>query len=557
MKYIMSLLMFLSIHGTAQYNFYYGNIHSHTDFSDGNRDSVISGITTPGGSFAYAKQSYHIDFWGISEHNHYTAKNNPGMLLARYAEGLYQADTSNSNGHFVAMYGMEFGTISTGGHVVTYGVPNLIGWDTVAGNPNYDIYCAKGDYVSYWNIVNSFPNAFCTLAHPETGDFNNLLLSPTFNPTADSVLIGTAIRSGSAFSTTDDYSDPPATSYELQYRRALAKGYHIGPAIDHDNHYTNFGRTLPGRTVVLAQQLHRDSILAAYKARRFYASDDWNTEVLFTINGSIMGSNIEIAGDPTIEIHVNDIDILDTTSKIQIYYGIPGSGIQPTVLSTTFYSNNFSFTHSIPLNSEYYYYAKITQTDGDILWTAPIWVKKTSFPLPIFEPYLKAELIQNNVQLSWILDGFFDFELQHSIDGISFHSINYGKSELGQNEYQFIDQNAPAGIQYYRLQLKNIEGEIFYSKVLSVLVPSKDSHFVLYPNPVRDILKINYYSFNSTKAILKIYNANGIQMQQNEIEIQQHENILQVNTSCLSGGLYYLVLQKENERLIDTKFIKL
>jgi hypothetical protein len=388
-------LLFLPWMTNAQYNFYYGNIHSHTEYSDGNKDSLSSGVSTPAGSYAYAKGSYHTDFWGISEHNHYNANNNPGMLLSRYADGLSQADNANDNGTFVCLYGMEFGTISQGGHVVTYGSPGLIGWEDIAGSANYDIYCGLNDFTTYWNILNTAPNCFSTLAHPNSGDYNNLLNGAPYSAAADSNIVGTAIRSGSAFSTTVDYSDPPASLYETEYKKCLARGYHVGPTIDHDNHYTTFGRTVQGRTVVLASVLYRDSIIAAYKQRRFYASDDWNTKVHYTLNGQHMGSINTTKTNSSISIAVEDVDMTDHVNNIEIYYGIPGSGIYPSILISNSNSDTINYTHNTIAGETYYYYAKITQQDGDIIWTSPIWINRIATPVSVEEVFTSNNTSNN------------------------------------------------------------------------------------------------------------------------------------------------------------------
>lgn len=476
MRFLLFLLL-LPVCGMAQYNFYYGNIHSHTDYSDGNKDSATSGISIPFESFNYAKSSYHVDFWGISEHNHFSATNNPGMLLPRYADGLYQADIANEDGTFVCMYGMEFGTISQGGHVVTYGVPGLVGWEDVNGSPNYDLYCALNDFTTYWNIVKAFPKAFNTLAHPESGDYNDLLDGAPFSPAADSTLVGTAIRSGSAFSTTNDYSDAPATEYESKYKKCLARGYHVGPTIDHDNHYTTFGRTLPGRTVVLAKKLFRDSIIAAYQARRFYASDDWNTEVHYTLNGHQMGSVVTVNTDPVVDIVVNDIDPGDNVNLIELYYGVPGSGIYATPLVSVSNTHTLSYTHNTLAGDQYYYYAKITQSDGDIIWTSPIWITRLATPTNISEA--------------------------------------------------ITDQ------------------------------PSRSSFMhTLYPNPARDMLHLRYQTHENRRGDIKIYDALGRQVYKENVELNGGEHVLDHDISCYAPGSYYYVLQVENQRLIDTKFVK-
>ena len=54
-------------------NYYFGNLHAHSSYSDGNKDSATSLMTKPLQNFNYAKNSQHIDFYGISEHNHLNA----------------------------------------------------------------------------------------------------------------------------------------------------------------------------------------------------------------------------------------------------------------------------------------------------------------------------------------------------------------------------------------------------------------------------------------------------------------------------------------------------
>ncbi len=80
MKPIFILFSFIINSVVAQtYNYYFGNLHSHTGFSDGNKDSLTSGVSQPAGAYNYAKLSQNFDFLGVSEHNHYSSNNNPGF----------------------------------------------------------------------------------------------------------------------------------------------------------------------------------------------------------------------------------------------------------------------------------------------------------------------------------------------------------------------------------------------------------------------------------------------------------------------------------------------
>ncbi len=550
----------------SQYNFYFGNLHSHSSYSDGNKDSVATGYYTPADNFRYAKSSYHIDFWGVSEHNHFSSTNNPGMRVADYAKGLYQADTSNVNGTFVSLFGFEWGVISGGGHLVTYGVPDLVGWESLTNPPgnNYNRFCAKNDYASFWPIVNAYPNGFCTLAHPSSGDYGDLLGSATaWNAAAEAAIVGTAIRSGNAFSQTSDYTDPPPTGYESSYLRALAKGYHLGPVMDHDNHYTTFGRTNQTRTVVLATVLHRDSILSAYKAGRFYASDDWNTKVTFTVNGNYMGSDFATGANSSIYVAVADEDAGDVVSNIQLYFGVPGSGTNATVL-TSAAAATLNFVHTTSLNNKFCYFAKITQADGNIIWTSPIWVFRNAVTLPVELTSFTGRYEQGSALLNWTaaieLNNDY-FTVERSTDGSNFAAIGSvpGRSQNSRvpADYAFTDNQPFKGLNFYRLKQVDKDGNFSYS---AIVVVDASLPFVqdlrVSPNPVSSVLTAGFTARQTEILVVRIYTAEGREVLADRYTCGSGYNRLQLPADRLPPGSYILVLSRPNARLAEARFIK-
>jgi len=369
LKLSIALLSSVTCVNAQTYNYYYGNIHSQTSYSDGNQDSATSLITKPIQAFNYAKNSQHIDFYGISDHNHASA----GMSsLASYHQGIADANLANNDGSFVAMYGFEWGVISGGGHVIVYGSDSLMGWD----NGLFDIYVPKSDYTTLWKKVKARPNTFAYLCHPNTTDYGNILTTAV-NSSADSAIVGMAGRSGPAFSTNSTYSDPSTSTYITQYNYALRQGYHVGIGLDHDTHNSVFGRQTAGRLVVLAQSLTRANVYDAFKKMRFYCSDDWNVKVNFQIQNQPMGSIITHSGTPTLSITVTDPDVSESVSSIAVYCGVPGSGSSPIVLTTATSTSSLVYTHAAAANnSSYYYYLIITQADGNKIWTSPIWYKR-------------------------------------------------------------------------------------------------------------------------------------------------------------------------------------
>lgn len=565
--YLLLLLCILSIPAFCQYNFYFGNIHSHSSYSDGNKDSTASGYYYPGDDYNYVKGSYHMDFLGISEHNHYNASNNPGMHVADYAKGLYQADTANKEGLFVCMYGFEWGVISGGGHVVTYGIPGLVGWESGSGawGPanNYNIFCAKSNYANFWPIVNAYPNAFSTLAHPQQGDYNDLAGAAAYSSTADDAIAGVAIRSGSAFSTTTNYTDPAPTLYDSVYFKTLAKGYHLGPTADQDNHYTTFGRTSKIRSVVLATELKRDSIMTAYRAMRFYASDDWNAQVTFTVNGNYMGSNVVANANSSVFVSVNDPDgAADLTDTIKIYYGIPGSGNVATVLTYNTGIETLNFTQPTVAGDNYYYFAKITQADGNIIWTSPVWVSRIAV-LSLELVNFSGERANKHINLQWSIaneQNTSNYEVERANDGISFTKIGSlpSRQPAAINFYKFVDVSPRNGINFYRLRALKTDGGFTYSGIVPVRFDDPAVGIIsINPNPVNDRLNIVCNAKEATAVSCKMYNSEGRLVKTVSASFTPGPNTIAADVSPLPAGIYFVVLSRPNERITEAKFVKL
>ena len=79
---------------------------------------------------------------------------------------------------------MEWGTISTGGHVIVYGFDSLCGWDF----GNNEISISQTDYSKLWRTINRKSNSFGYLAHSQNGDYN-YLLSTSFDVDADNTIV--------------------------------------------------------------------------------------------------------------------------------------------------------------------------------------------------------------------------------------------------------------------------------------------------------------------------------------------------------------------------------
>ncbi|CAN5377842.1 hypothetical protein BH11BAC2_BH11BAC2_26650 [soil metagenome] len=552
--FVNLLILTFQSKGQAPLIHYYGSVHSHSQYSDGNMGNSLAYLNVKS-CFQYVKNSQHINFWGISDHNHSQA----GMLVANFRKGVLEADSVNQNGIFPTMYGIEFGTISAGGHLVFYGIDSLVGWET----GNYDIFNGQTDYAGlFQKIASRGDHAFCILAHMNSTDYGNIIGSP-YNAITDSAISGIAMRNGPAFSTDTVYGNPSTSTFFARFQDLLKKGYHLAPTIDQDCHYINFGRGQEGRTIVISDSLTRSALYRAFHNRRFYASDDWNIQVNFSVNGNIMGSIANGTTNPGITVSITDPDG-ETASSIKIWYGIPGNGVASTALTSNTLNNSLSFTHTIAVGSTYYYFAEITQPDGDKIWTAPVWYTHQNTPLPIELLSFDVKKINNKALASWTTATEFNtdrFEIEKSINGIDFKSIGSVPAEGGQNEltsYSFQDDVPLQELTYYRLVDYDFDGSFHYSNIRVLYPDHQDNSLVIYPNPASgDEIQIAIASSKEEESIIEIFNTKGQLMISADIFTTKGILYLPINIAELSSGLYLIrMVDKSGSASKSYRFIR-
>ena len=392
------------------YNFYYGSTHAHSNFSDGGQpvancssaNAYGSGNYQPADVFGYARNVAGLDFWVVNEHNHLindsVTTNLPPVTEAkvrqRYQDGRNAATAATVDDAFVAIYGMEWGVLTNPdqGHVTLLDTPVLFGWETCTtcngpsaectpgSNCYFDVFTPKRfGYLQMYqrSVQNPSPvGPLGILAHPEAGQFDNF----AFNADADAALQGIAVRSGLAFSTTENCADSNVanTDYSPMWRDALNRGFHLGPTADHDSHCVNYGQGIPTRTVYLIPNgvspvLTKTHLLQAHKARHFFASEDPNAQLVFaTTDGThIMGDIFTATSSIGLHGAVYDPNG-DAVQTIELWRGQIGAGVQ-SVPYRTFAAASFTLTEA-PGTGTWYYFVHAVQADGHDLWSAPMWI---------------------------------------------------------------------------------------------------------------------------------------------------------------------------------------
>jgi hypothetical protein len=448
-----------------------------------------------------------------------------------------------------------------------YGINQLVGWE--AGN--YDIFVAKSDYTGkpsttgttgLFKTINDWPGtAFAMLAHPDNNDYNNIA-NAALNPTADSAVAGCALESGPAFSTSTTYNDPPSRlSYYSYYKKLLGRGYHTGPSIDHDTHYTNFGKANYSRTAVIAGALTESSVLQSIKSRHFYMTHDCNTKALFTLNNQLMGTITTGTTAPAMSVYVTDPDNASATATIRIMYGVAGSGLLPVVVDSATGVNVFNYTdYNVSDNVQVYYYAEISMSGGYVI-TAPVWYTKTSV-LPVTFLQFNAGLTNARaVALNWSTTNEVNnarFIVERSANGAAFYPVDSvdAQNGAGIKRYATTDQHPVSGMNYYRLRQVDKDGRYSYSNVEAVRIDDVSNRTTVAPNPSKDYTVARITVAKQQGATLFVTDATGKTVLRMVQELQQGDNEVRVSLRGLSSGSYYLVVRTEGNVTVN-KLIKL
>ncbi len=531
-------------------NYYFGNLHAHSDYSDGNQDNP--GFT-PYDNYQYAMASQCMDYLGISEHNHFTSNNNPGNRLSTYVLGISQATNfTTANPGFIALYGMEWGVISNGGHVLVYGngMNNLWGWETGSGawggSSNYHEFVAKSDYTSATGLFetvnnNSGTNTFASLAHPGVSDYGNLS-NIAYNAAFDAAIASTAVENGPSTSTNTTYSNPGSSmSYLWYYQKLLSKGYHLAPAIDHDNHNTTFGRTTYSRSAVVAPSLTKTEIINGFHNMHVYATQDCDTKVDFTLNTKIMGSTLVAAGAPVINVTLTDATTSVAGAFIKIMYGVPGSDIIPVEIysstgsTLTYIDNNFANL------ATGYYYIDVTNGTKKII-TAPVWYTRLdNGALPVTFGLFTAQKLHHGVKLNWTTEQEFNsshFIIERSADGRTWQPIATIVAAGNSNNhlsYTAFDNLPLTGTGYYRMKQVDKDGRFQVSIVRSV-------HFDLgysvhmAPNPAKNMVTITMHKMSSSISSIQVFDAAATLV----LTEKTNQSTIHINTTRFARGLYFI-----------------
>ena len=298
---------------------YFSDLHSHTGYSDGTLLPIVA--------HDYARNVSKLDVYSLTDHME-QVDDTEWLDMRQVAWDACQ------DSKFVAIPGLEW--TKKEGHLNIF-------------DPKTNYWPA--DLAGFYKAA-SDAKVVCKFNHPGRGD---------------------KVFGGLAYSEVGDKAvqlmEVRKDEEEQAYIRALKLGWHIAPDGSDDTHRPNWGSGYAW-SGILAPGLSKRNILQALKNRHCYSTLDRNCILLFKVNGATMGDVItEPAKNVSTVISVNDPDPNDRIDRIELFEdGMVVQTDQPN-------SNSRQWkTKFGPKPGKHYYFVKVTQKDGNLMWSAPVWV---------------------------------------------------------------------------------------------------------------------------------------------------------------------------------------
>lgn len=330
------------------YSIYFGEIHSHTDLSDG--------VGTPEDSLHWARYSEGFDFTALADHFEDEQSYNY-TLEKKWERTKEMIQRYNDPGSFVTLLGYEIGTLAANRNVYfSDGVGKMI-----VENPD-------GEKVTMDNVFQKLEGTDYILI-PHAPKFHGINWDTPHNSERQRLIEIYSFWG-------DSEKEGP-----LSVRSGLDYGYKFGFTGGTDNHYAQPGKKeFGGITAVYAESLTRKDIFKALMARRTYATTGSRMLLRFSVNRSLMGSEITLTPETTrcitgAIIAEEPVALVQVIRNGAVAYEEKGDSREIQIKwEDTEDLSTLCPKRIITPEPFVYYYLRVETVDGEIGWTSPVWV---------------------------------------------------------------------------------------------------------------------------------------------------------------------------------------
>jgi hypothetical protein len=342
----------------GDYKYYFGDIHGHTWISDGCGDVDEY--------YIIRRDYYRLDFGSLTDHDYFVGN---GVTPGEWEHIKAVTEHFNEPGRFATLHGQEW---TTGRYPNGAGHKNIYTAD--AGVPLLD---HRLDDCNTGAKVVARVREIGGIAIPHhigwTGmDWENF--DPQVTPVIEIVSVHGAY---------EHMGNRPIThrgglrGHFVQ--DGLARGLKFGIIGGTDCHGLLYQHGVAwkrdpyraGWAVVLATDITRESVLEALRARRCYATSGIWVRLLFEVNGHIMGEEFQDSGPLRIRVECDSespIQYIEIVRNNETIHSFGGEG----------HASKFTFEDKEVPAGTTWYYLRVTCRDGNMAWSSPVWVNRSS-----------------------------------------------------------------------------------------------------------------------------------------------------------------------------------
>jgi len=333
----------------GEWRVYYGEIHSHTELSDG--------VGAPEDSYRWARDAEGLDFAGLADHFEDGQSYNY-TLEDKWRRTREVTERFHDPGRFVTLLGYEIGTLEAHRNVH---FADAEGRMIVEG--------AGGDRVTMDNVFAKLQDTDYILI-PHAPKFHGINWRRPHDPDRQRLV---EICS---------YWGISEEGGAQSVRHALDLGYKFGFTGGTDNHVAEAGNPdLGGITGVFAASLTRQGIFEALHARRTFATNGPRMILHFFVDDTFMGSELPgaataprrvrgraVTDDPidTVEVIRNGDVVHSVSGNLSRDVSILWEDAEPLA--------GITLDREIGTGRFAYYYMRVRTVRGSYGWASPVWV---------------------------------------------------------------------------------------------------------------------------------------------------------------------------------------
>ena len=368
-------------------NLYWGDLHCHV--RERRRDRASSGSLGAGGPwtldevYAYGREDSRLDFVAVTDHD-------VTLSPQEWEDTMAAAARWTEPGRFVAFLGYEWSHVS-GEPSSDYGHRNVIYRRTEGPM----LSCGDERY-------HSAPKLWRALK--DCSSVNDVIVIPHHPARAASGIwwnhdhwdaeLERLVEVYSLWGSSEKAGPPFEIHYLEQHsptgrgeapghfvQDGLAKGHRFGIVAGSESHDGRPGNPIyhgPHRCGVdvcyrggiqgtYASSLTRGDLFAAFRGRRCFGTTGAKIRLEFTLNSVLMGGEAAAAEERQFAVAVAGTDALASVEVVRNNKEVHRESPSDSRVE-------FTWRDSRALGDVDYYYVRVTQRDGNMAWSSPIWV---------------------------------------------------------------------------------------------------------------------------------------------------------------------------------------